>query len=101
LGYYPDHRAYLGLGIIKQKNRAFDESVRILSEGIKYFPDSEPLNVCLGISYMNLGEYSKALSRLLNFPDSREAVPYIATCYKALGDFEKESAFLGKLRNIG
>jgi radical SAM superfamily enzyme YgiQ (UPF0313 family) len=99
LGYYPDHRAYLGLGIIKQKNRAFDESVRILSEGVKYFPDSEALNVCLGISYMNSGEYSKALSYFLNFPDSREAVPYIVTCYRALGDFEKEASFLRKLRN--
>jgi len=100
LGYYPDHRAYLGLGIIKQKNRAFDESVRILSEGIKYFPDSEALNVCLGISYMNLGEYGKALSYLLNFQDSREAVQYIATCYRALGDFEKEASFLEKLRSL-
>jgi len=100
LDYYPDHRAYLGLGIIKQKNRAFDESIRILSEGIKCFPNSEPLNTCLGISYMNLGQYSKALSCLLKFPDSKETVPYIANCYKALGDSEKESAFLEKLRNI-
>ncbi|MBW1718470.1 MAG: radical SAM protein [Deltaproteobacteria bacterium] len=100
LGYYPDHRAYLGLGIIKQKNKAFDESVIILSEGIKCFPGSEPLNTCLGISYMNLGQYSKALSCLLKFPDSRKTVPYIASCYKALGDSEKESAFLEKLRNI-
>ncbi|MCK4426362.1 MAG: radical SAM protein, partial [Deltaproteobacteria bacterium] len=100
LGYYPDHRAYLGLGIIMQKNRAFDESIRILSEGIKCFPNSEPLNTCLGISYMNLGQFSKALSCLLKFPDSKETVPYIANCYKALGDFEKESAFLEKLRNI-
>ncbi|MBW2163756.1 MAG: cobalamin-dependent protein [Deltaproteobacteria bacterium] len=100
LDYYPDHRAYLGLGIIKQKNRAFDESIRILSEGIKCFPGSEPLNTCLGISYMNLGQFSKALSCLLKFPDSRETIPYIANCYKALGDSEKESAFLEKLRNI-
>jgi radical SAM superfamily enzyme YgiQ (UPF0313 family) len=100
LAYYPDHRAYLGLGIIKQKDRAFDESIRILSEGIKFFPDSEPLNTCLGISYMNLGEYSKALLYLLKFPDSRQAIPYIASCYKALGNFEKESAFLERLRDI-
>lgn len=100
LAYYPDHRAYLGLGIIKQKDWAFDESIRILSEGIKFFPDSEPLNTCLGISYMNLGEYSKALLYLLKFPDSRQAIPYIASCYKALGNFEKESAFLERLRDI-
>ncbi len=100
LDYQPDHRAYLGLGIIKQKESAFDESIRILSEGIKFFPDSEPLNTCLGISYMNLGQYGKALLCLLKFPDSRQAVSYIAKCYKELGDSEKESAFLEKLRNI-
>ncbi len=100
LGYCPDHRAYLGLGIIKQKNRKYEESIRILSEGIRYFPDSESLNVCLGISYMNLGRFDRALSYLLKFPDSKEALPYIAGCYRALGDLERESASLERLRSL-
>jgi tetratricopeptide (TPR) repeat protein len=100
LNYYPDHRAFLGLGIVMQKKKAFDKSVKILCEGIKYFPDSEPLNTCLGISYMNLSQYDKALSYLLKFPDSEQTIPHIARCYHELGNFEKESVFLKKFHNI-
>ncbi|NIA08552.1 MAG: radical SAM protein [Nitrospiraceae bacterium] len=100
LSYYPDHRAYLGLGIIKQKNRAYEESIGIVSEGIKYFPNSEDLNICLGISYMNLGKFDKALPYLLKFPDSKQTLPYIAGCYKALGDLKRESASLEKLHSL-
>jgi radical SAM superfamily enzyme YgiQ (UPF0313 family) len=96
LHYHPDYRAYLGLGIMAQKKGAYQESVRILSEAIDRFPDSEPLNMCLGISYMNLGKYAKALSNFLKFQDSREAPYYIAQCYHALGEFEKETAVLKK-----
>ena len=97
LSYHPDYRAYLGLGIIAQKKRAYKESARILAKGIVCFPDSEPLSICLGISYMNLGEYARALSSFLKFQDSQEAHYYIAQCYHALGEFEKESAILKKV----
>lgn len=100
LSYHPDYRAYLGLGIIAQKKRAYKESARILSKGIAYFPDNEPLNICLGISYMNLGEYARALSSFLKFQDSQEAHYYIAQCYHALGEFEKESAILKKVDSL-
>ncbi len=100
LDYYPDHRAYLGLGIIRQKKGAYQKSVRLLSEGIKYFPLSEPLHMCLGISYMNLGEYDQALTYFLKFQDSKDALYHIAGCYRALGDFEKESAFLKKFESL-
>ena len=99
LDYYPDHRAYLGWATIKQKNQVYSESIRILAEGMAYFPDSEPLNLCQGINYMNCGEFSKALSFFLKFKDSKEAVYYIAECYKALGDVENASAFLQKYRS--
>jgi anaerobic magnesium-protoporphyrin IX monomethyl ester cyclase len=100
LSYHPDHRAYLGLGIIKQKDRAYKESVGVLLEGIKYFPDSQDLHVCLGLSYMNLGDYDKALEQFLRFPDSKEALHQAATCYKELGDSERESACLEKYHNL-
>jgi anaerobic magnesium-protoporphyrin IX monomethyl ester cyclase len=99
LDYYPDHRAYLGLGIIRQKNRAFKGSIEILSEGLRYFLESEPLNICLAISFMNLGEYEKALLYLKKFQASEEALRYITKCYKALGDTKNESVFLNKLRS--
>jgi len=50
LAYHPDHRAYLGLGILMQKMKDYDESIRILSEGLRYFPQSEQLNSCLAHS---------------------------------------------------
>jgi len=96
LDYHPDHRAYLGLGIIKQKNRQYRAAIRILSEGIEYFPESEHLHICQGINHMNSGEFARALYYFLKFEDSKESQYYIATCYKALGDLEKSSAYLEK-----
>jgi anaerobic magnesium-protoporphyrin IX monomethyl ester cyclase len=84
LHYYPNQRAYLGLGIIRQRNGSNAESVRILSEGVEKFPESRSLNVCLGISYMNLRDYQKALPYFLKFRGSREADEYIAGCYKGI-----------------
>jgi len=100
LFYYPNLRAYLGLGILNQKKRSYEESIEILSQGFESFPDSEELNICLGISYMNLNDYNSALSYLLKFPDSKDANPHIARCYKELGDDEKESLFLEKYSNL-
>jgi len=98
LDYYPDHRAYLGLGIIKQKNRQYKDSIRILEKGIEHFPDSEQLNMCLGISYINLKKYTEALPYFLKFEDSKEALYYISSCYKELGDVKKASDFAEKFR---
>jgi radical SAM superfamily enzyme YgiQ (UPF0313 family) len=100
LSYYPNQRAYLGLGIIKQKQRKYEESVQILSEGVKHFPESEPIAMCLGISYMNLGRYEEALECFQKFPESREALQYVATCYQATGDSDKEASVLKKLERF-
>ena len=62
----------------------YRQSAKILSEGVEHFPESEQLNMCLGISYMNLREYKKALPYFLKFKDSKEANYYIATCNEAL-----------------
>ncbi|UCB49409.1 MAG: radical SAM protein [Deltaproteobacteria bacterium] len=100
LSYHPNHRAYLGLGIIKQKGRAYKESIEVLLEGIEYFPNSQDLNMCLGLSYMNLRHYDKALEHFLKLPDSKDALYYAATCYKELGDSNKESAYLERCHNL-
>jgi radical SAM superfamily enzyme YgiQ (UPF0313 family) len=84
LDYYPNDRAYLGLGIIRQQKKDFRGSVSVLSEGIRFFPDNEQLNICLGLSHMNLGKYAKALECLSKFRDSEYAAPHIAECYRAL-----------------
>ena len=96
LEYYPDHRAFLGLGILLQKKRAFPESIRILGQGLGCFPESQPMNMCIGISFMNLGDYQKALDYFLKFQDSKEVLFHIANCYQALGETEKALPFMKK-----
>jgi len=100
LSYYPNQRAYLGLGILKQTQGKYEESVRILSEGMNKFPDSESLATCLGISYMNLGSYKEALKFFNKFIASRDALQYAAACYNAIGDFEKEASTLRRLKSL-
>jgi hypothetical protein len=46
------------------------------------------------------GEYKKALSNFLKFQDSRETPYYIAQCYHALGEFEKELVFLDRFNSV-
>jgi len=97
LNYHPDSRAYLGLGILNQKKRAYHESVQILSKGVEHFPDNEQLSLCLGTSHMNLGAFETALSFFLKFQHSKQALGFIINCYNALNDFEKASAYQKKL----
>ncbi len=84
LGYSPDHRAYLGLGVVMQRKGEFKESVKIIEEGLSHWPDSEDLNLCLGISSMNLGDFRAALNRFSKFPESRSARAYMEECRRAL-----------------
>ncbi|MGE0085326.1 MAG: radical SAM protein [Desulfococcaceae bacterium] len=84
LKYYPYHRAFLLLGMIRQKRRDFTASVEILFEGIQYFPHSEELHFCLGISLMNLGRFREALEYFIKFEHSERIAPYIAECRRNL-----------------
>jgi tetratricopeptide (TPR) repeat protein len=94
LDYHPDSRAYLGLGILLQKKGAYEESIRMLIEGLQYFPESEPLHMCLGTSFMNTKQYEKALACFQKFQNSKEAAHAIANCHMALGNADKAAAFL-------
>jgi anaerobic magnesium-protoporphyrin IX monomethyl ester cyclase len=85
LEYHPNHRGYLGLGIVKQKKREYEESIKILSEGLKYFPSSEDLGLCLGISYMNLGDYKEARACFAKLPASKAANAYMARYHEETG----------------
>ena len=90
LQYCPDSRAFLGLGIAKQKTRNYKQSIEILTEGFKHFPGNQQLGLCIAISYMNLERYKKALSYLLPFQESKEVLPFIEDCYKALNNFKSK-----------
>ena len=100
LEYGPNARAYLGLGMISQKKEAFEESIRILGEGIELFPEDEQLHICLAVSHMNEGKFKAALSRLLNFENRKEVVHLIANCYRALNDREKAEAYFKRYQEL-
>jgi anaerobic magnesium-protoporphyrin IX monomethyl ester cyclase len=83
LRYSPNRRAYLGLGLISQKRGDFKASVRILLRGLKHWPDDEEMSLCLGVNFMNLGEFDRALSIFSHFPHSKTAVNYAKQCRRA------------------
>jgi tetratricopeptide (TPR) repeat protein len=86
LAYAPDQRAFLGLGIIRQKQGRHGEAISLLSEALQKFPKNKSIAICLGISFMNHGDYREALTQFQRFPDSREALHYANICIHALGD---------------
>jgi radical SAM superfamily enzyme YgiQ (UPF0313 family) len=77
LGYHPDHRAFLGLGVLLQKKGEHLQSAQILKKGLNHFPSSEPLHMCLGISHMNLGRFREALACFEKFKDAPGAARLI------------------------
>ncbi len=84
LDYAPNDRAYLGLAMMKQRERAFEESVTLLDKGLAFFPKNDQLKLCKGISLMNLGEFRGALSSFRDMDDSKTAAPYIQDCRRML-----------------
>ena len=100
LSYHPDHRAYLGLGMLLQKRRDLQGSMQIVQKGLQHFPDSEALNICMGINYLNLGQHEQALSHFRPFPASRQALHYTALCYQAMGDTTRAEAYLERAKSL-
>lgn len=86
LAYHPDPRAYLGLGLIEQKYRRYPDSIRILEQGIDLFPEHPQLNICIGLSHLNLGDPKRALTHFAKFPDVPEAVHFAKICQEAIGN---------------
>lgn len=100
LAYHPDHRAFWGLGILLQKSGDFRQSARILKEGLKHYPTSQPLNMCRGISLLNMGDVQEALACFLMTQQSPEALQYIIHCYHALGKAQEAQPFIKKLHTV-
>ena len=91
LAYYPDARAYLGLGIQSQKTKDYDASVEVLKQGLSHFPEDPQLNICIGISYLNLKNYKEALAHLEPYDHQTHVLPLLIDCCGALG-LEKQTA---------
>ncbi len=94
LDYAPDHRAYLGLGLLMQQTGDFIRAEKLLEEGIRHFPYSEELNLCLGVTLMNLGKFKDALQCLRKFEGSPRARHCMAQCFDALGNQKKKADFM-------
>jgi len=84
LGYHPDARAYLGLGILNQKAGRYPDSADILTSGLSHFPDDEHLSICLAVSLMNLGRFRQALELLKRRRNSPRAKQLAAACRQAM-----------------
>jgi anaerobic magnesium-protoporphyrin IX monomethyl ester cyclase len=100
LEYAPVPRAYLGIGMLLQKERNFAESINALTEGLEHFPDDELLNICQGINSMNLGQFDRALSFFLKFQESPRALNFAAVCYREMNERDKEAAIISTLNAI-
>jgi hypothetical protein len=85
LAFCPDHRSYLGLGMLYQQQASLDKSIQILDQGLLYFGSSVDLNICQGINYMNLRDFNRALTYFLDYQDQEQVRPYIMKCYEAMG----------------
>ncbi|TFG43858.1 MAG: radical SAM protein [Syntrophobacterales bacterium] len=84
LGYHPDARAYLGLGILNQKAGRYPDSADILTSGLSHFPDDEHLSICLAVSLMNLERFRQALELLKRRRNSPRAKQLAAACRQAM-----------------
>lgn len=84
LGYHPDHRAFLGLAMVLQKQRQFDGAVKVAALGLGHFKESKSLNICMAVSLMNLGRFKEALGFLEPFKNDPEVAPYVKTCIGAV-----------------
>jgi radical SAM superfamily enzyme YgiQ (UPF0313 family) len=84
LQYHPDPRAYLGLGMQLQKNGRMEDCARLLGEATAHFPNHEQLNICLGVSFMNMERYEDALRCFEPFAHDQQTMRFLQICRQAL-----------------
>ena len=97
----PSVRAYLGLAMLAQKERNAALACEILETGLAHFPADARLHQCMGITFMNCGRFAEALPHFLPFKESPLFFPYIADCYKALGEDDHARVFRQKMEKSG
>jgi tetratricopeptide (TPR) repeat protein len=80
LSFAPSARAYLGLGMLAQKQRNLQACLDIVGQGLEHFPDDENLHQCMGIALMNQGRFGEALEHFLPFKDTGRSRQFIEIC---------------------
>jgi anaerobic magnesium-protoporphyrin IX monomethyl ester cyclase len=87
LFFHPDLRAYLGLGMLLQKQKQFDYAIQILDQGLEHFAGNKDLSLCKGICLMNQNKFAAALACLSPFEQFADVRHYLAICQKKLENF--------------
>ncbi len=85
LDYHPDHRAYLGLGMLLQRKNRHKEVIELLERGLEHFPEDPDLLICYGLSLMNTGMPEKALEIFMSQSSNVQALEYARYCARILG----------------
>jgi tetratricopeptide (TPR) repeat protein len=67
-----------------QKEGRLDDAVELLTEAIEHFPRDVQLNICLGVSYMNLERYGDALRRFEPYAHDEQTARFIQICRQAM-----------------
>jgi anaerobic magnesium-protoporphyrin IX monomethyl ester cyclase len=86
LGYAPDARAFLGLGMLCQHRGDFAAAAEILGRGLDHCPDDQALQACAAVNDMHRGAYRKALARLGRLDETPQIRQWIRRCRAAIGD---------------
>ena len=85
LRYHPDHRAFLGLGMLYQRQRSLKDAKTIVEQGLSAFPHSFDLHLCQALNHMNSENFEEALELLHPFKHRQTAHTYITRCLEELG----------------
>jgi len=82
LSYGPEARAFLGLGAMAQRQGRFTQSVALLEQGLSHFSDNGQLAICLAVSLMNLGLFSRAKGLLEPHAGDPQVTGLLAACHQ-------------------
>ncbi len=85
LGFHPNPRAFLGLGMLDQESGDAASAEKNLREGLRLFPDDMSLGLCFGILLMNQGGFEEAMEILSRFRDNPDIRFYLDECRRMLG----------------
>ncbi len=96
LTYFPDHRAYWGLGMIYHHMGRFEAAIDLLLKGAGHFPESADLHKSLASSLMKKEKFEQAMDCLLKFDNDPKALEQMIFCCRALKKFEMEKQLMKK-----
>ena len=85
LEYHPDARAYLGIGAQYQRSGYLSQSIDILEQGRKRFPDDQQIGICLAVSYLNSDMFRPAFDLLKPLDHLQQVLPFLIDCCRQLG----------------